>query len=189
MLAVGVVGGLPQAGCTNLEAYFELLFDISESVGKPIEVHTDELLAPDETETGDFAAVAKRRRAAGYADNLSVVHAAGLAAHPPKVRRKVAALLAEADVGVIICPRSAIGMGSLDESTYLHNCIAPLRDLLAEQVVVALGTDNIGDVFVPFSHGDMIEEIDFLAEANRFYELETLANIASANGAKILGIA
>jgi cytosine/adenosine deaminase-related metal-dependent hydrolase len=186
--AVEVIGGLPQAGCSDLEKYYELLFDISEEIGKPIEVHTDELLAPGEQETGVFAAVAARRRRAGYAQGLSVVHAAALSAHPPKERRRVAALLAEAEVGVIVCPRSAIGIGSLDQPSYLHNCIAPLRDLLAEEVLVALGSDNISDVFVPFSHGDLIEEIDFLAEATRFYCLETLADIASKNGAQILGI-
>jgi cytosine/adenosine deaminase-related metal-dependent hydrolase len=186
--AVDVIGGLPQVGCSNLEKYFELLFELSDAVDKPIEVHTDELLEPGETETRSFAEVANRHRRRGYHQNLSVVHAAALSAQPPKERRRVAALLAEAQVGVIICPRSAIGMSSLDHPSYLHNCIAPLHDLLAENVLVALGTDNIGDVFVPFSHGDMIEEIDFLAEATRFYDLDVLADIASRNGAKVLGI-
>jgi cytosine/adenosine deaminase-related metal-dependent hydrolase len=187
-LAVEVIGGLPQAGCSDLEQYYELLFDLSESIGKPIEVHTDELLAPGEVETGVFAEVAKRRRDGGYAHGLSVVHAASLSCHPPQERRRVAALLAEAEVGVIVCPRSAIGMGSIDHPSYMHNCIAPLLDLLAEGALVALGSDNISDVFVPFSHGDLIEELDFLAEATRFYQLETLADIASINGAKVLGI-
>jgi cytosine/adenosine deaminase-related metal-dependent hydrolase len=66
--------------------------------------------------------------------------------------------------------------------------VAPLRDLLAEGVLVALGTDNINDIFVPFSHGDLIEELDFLAEATRFYDLDVLADIASRNGARVLGL-
>ena len=77
-------------------------------------------------------------------------------------------------------------MGTLDELSYRHNCIAPLQDLLAEGVVVALGSDNISDVFVPFSHGDLIEELDFLAEATRFYDLDVLADIASINGSRVL---
>lgn len=186
--AVEIVGGLPQAGCSNLVEYYDLLFQLSRSVGKPIEVHTDELLQPGEKETGVFAEVAKRHRDDGYEFGLSVVHAAALSAQPRDERRRVAALLAEAQVGVIVCPRSAIGIGSLDVPTHMHNCIAPLRDLLAEGVLVALGSDNISDVFVPFSHGDLIEELDFLAEATRFYELDALADIASVNGAKILGI-
>ena len=186
--AVDVVGALPQVGCPNLERYFRLLFELSEELEKPLEVHTDELLEPDERETGAFAAEAGKRREAGYAQRLSVVHAAALSAQPPAERRRVAALLAEADVSVVVCPRSAIGMASLDHPSHLHNCIAPLKDLLAEGVLVGLGTDNINDVFVPFSDGDLLKELDFLAEATRFYELDTLADIASVNGAKILGL-
>ena len=100
----------------------------------------------------------------------------------------MASLLAAAEVGVIVCPRSSIGIASLDVPSHLHNCIAPLRELLAEGVIVGLGSDNISDIFVPFSHGDLIEEIDFLAEATRFYDLEVLADIASVNGAMILGL-
>ncbi len=36
---------------------------------------------------------------------------------------------------------------------------------------------TFADVFVPFSHGDLVEEIDFLAEATRFYELDVLAEV------------
>ncbi len=186
--AVDAIGGLPQVGCSDLEKYYELLFELSERVGKPLEVHTDELLEPGEQETGVFAAVARRHRHLGYAQRLSVVHAAALSAQPPAERRRVSALLAEAAVAVIVCPRSAIGMAELGHRSHLHNCIAPLHDLLAEGVVVALGTDNIHDIFVPLSHGDLIEELDFLAEAVRFYDLDTLADIASRNGAEVLGL-
>ncbi|MDJ0851122.1 MAG: amidohydrolase family protein [Myxococcota bacterium] len=186
--AVDAIGGLPQVGCSDLEKYYELLFELSQATGKPLEVHTDELLEPGEQETGVFAAVAKRHRARGYAQRLSVVHAAALSAQPPDERRRVSALLAEAEVAVVVCPRSALGMAGLDRATHLHNCIAPLHDLLAEGVLVALGTDNINDVFVPFSQGDLIEELDFLAEAVRFYDLDALADIASRNGAEVLGL-
>ena len=91
---VDVVGGLPQAGCSDLEKYYELLFDISEASGKPIEVHTDELLAPGEVETGVFADVARRRRNAGYKHGLSVVHAASLSCHP-QAERMMSYFLAE----------------------------------------------------------------------------------------------
>ncbi len=148
----------------------------------------DELLEPGERETGIFAAVARRHRQRGYAERLSVLHAAALSAQPPDERRRVSALLAEAQVAAIVCPRSALGMVGLDRPTHLHNCIAPLHDFLAECVLVALGTDNINDVFVPFSRGDLIEELDFIAEAVRFYDLDTLADIASRNGAEVLGL-
>ena len=186
--AVDVVGGLPQVGCSDLEGYFDLLFEISKRVDKPLEVHTDELLAPHERETGIFAIAAERQRRNGYAHLLSVVHAAALSNQPPEERARVAESLARAEVGVIICPRSSIGIASLDRPGHLHNCIAPLRELLHAGVLVAIGTDNINDVFVPFSRGDLLEELDFLAEATRCYDLDLLADIASCNGARILGL-
>jgi len=70
----------------------------------------------------------------------------------------------------------------------LHNAIAPVPELLGAGVNVGLGTDNIYDPFMPFADGDMWFELKLLMEANRFYDLNAVAKIASRNGKEALGL-
>jgi cytosine/adenosine deaminase-related metal-dependent hydrolase len=185
---VDVVGGLLQNHRGDPDAYLDLLFDIAGHAGKPLEVHVDEYLSADERESATLARAAKRARAAGYRHSVCGVHAVTLGTLPAEERRATAAALAEADVAIVVCPRAGLSMLALEVATYAHNSLAPVRDLLAEGVVVALGTDNIRDVFHPFSDGSMLSEIEMLAEATRYYDLDILADIASTAGASALGL-
>jgi cytosine/adenosine deaminase-related metal-dependent hydrolase len=58
--------------------------------------------------------------------------------------------------------------------------------MLAAGLNVALGTDNIRDIYKPFNDGDMWTELRFLLEACHLYDLDVLAAIASVNGRKAL---
>ena len=60
--------------------------------------------------------------------------------------------------------------------------------MIAAGLIVSLGTDNIQDIYKPFNDGDMWNELHFLLEAQRMYDLDVLSDIASINGLKILGI-
>lgn len=185
---IDVVGGLPQSEPGDPREYLDHLLDLAGSLDKPTEVHVDEYLAADERETEALASAAAAARRRGFSRGIAAVHAVTLAAHPPDYRKRVAARLAEADVAVVTCPRAAISMQDLNVASYLHNAIAPIRDLLGAGVTVAIGTDNIRDIFVPLSGGSLVEEADFLAEATRIYDLDRLADMASRNGAAVLGL-
>lgn len=54
---------------------------------------------------------------------------------------------------------------------------------------VAIGTDNIADIYKPFSDGDMWTELRFLLEATHMYDMDTLARIATRSGLEALGLA
>jgi len=70
----------------------------------------------------------------------------------------------------------------------IHNAIAPVEELFTEKIPVALGTDNIADIYKPFSDGDMWTELRFLLETCCFYDVEELVKIATINGRKVLGL-
>ena len=73
------------------------------------------------------------------------------------------------NVGVIVCPTAAISMRQLRPiSAPMHNSIARVLELIKLGVPVRLGTDNICDVFVPQSDGNMLTEIKMLGHAVRF---------------------
>ena len=55
-------------------------------------------------------------------------------------------------------------------------------------IVVAIGSDNIHDIYKPYSDGDMMFELRLLLEACKIYDVDKLVKIATANGKKVLGL-
>ncbi len=55
-------------------------------------------------------------------------------------------------------------------------------------LIVGFGTDNISDIYKPYSDGDLWTEMRVMLEACRLYDVDTLVNIATSNGLKVLGI-
>jgi cytosine/adenosine deaminase-related metal-dependent hydrolase len=68
-----------------------------------------------------------------------------------------------------------------------HNAITPVDELIHHDLVVAIGSDNIHDVYKPYSTGDMRVELKFLLEATHIYDQEVLVKIATENGLKVMG--
>jgi cytosine/creatinine deaminase len=60
--------------------------------------------------------------------------------------------------------------------------------MVPEGIIVALGTDNIADIYKPYADGDMWEDLHLLLEAGRFNEIDELVKIATVNGRKVLGL-
>ena len=88
--------------------------------------------------------------------------------------------LLEFNVGVIVCPSAAISMRQLRPiSAPVHNSIARLLVLCHRKVPVRLGTDNICDVFVPQSDGDMLTEVKLAGHAERFAIPHVWAKLAA----------
>jgi cytosine deaminase len=72
-----------------------------------------------------------------------------------------------------------------------YNSIVRVKDLLAGGVPVALGTDNVRDIFYPLGNGSMIREMHVLATTTRMSgvgEVDEIARMAAVNGAKLLGL-
>ena len=70
----------------------------------------------------------------------------------------------------------------------IHNAITPVDELLEHDLVVAIGSDNIHDVYKPFADGDMMFELRLLLEACKIYDVDQLVKIATTNGKKVLGL-
>lgn len=77
--------------------------------------------------------------------------------------------LLEFNIGVIICPTAAVSMRQLRPiNSPMHNSIARVLELCKRKVPILIGSDNICDVFVPQSDGDMLSEIKIAGHAIRF---------------------
>ena len=98
-----------------------------------------------------------------------------------------------AGIAVVVCPcgwidNSWVEGQDQDIIAPLHNAIAPVKEMVAAGLTVALGTDNIQDIYKPFNDGDMWTELRFLLEASHLYDLDVLTDIATTNGLKVLGL-
>lgn len=180
---VDVIGGLPSRDWPRYEEHVEVLLKIAKQNKKIVSVHIDQENNPNEKQS---ELLAKKTIELGMEGNVLGVHAVSLGAQEPKEIKRIAKMLYKAGVSIATCPGGAISMKMLPYSAPLHNAIAPLVALLEEKVNVCLGTDNIYDTFMPFADGDMWFETRVLMEANRFYDLEKVAKVASINGRKAL---
>ncbi|MEK7658608.1 MAG: hypothetical protein AAB352_01965 [Patescibacteria group bacterium] len=111
---------------------------------------------------------------------LWVIHMISPSAYQESRFSKLIDLLLEHNVGVIVCPTAAISMRQLrpiDAPT--HNSIARMLELLKRRVPVLLGSDNIGDVFVPQGDGDMLTEVKMGGHSLRFAPPHVWAKLAA----------
>lgn len=172
-----IVGGLPSRDRPNPGAHLDIVMQVARDLDKPLDVHIDQENQPDERETEQLAHYTIKH---GLEGKVRGVHAISLAAQDHDEQRRVIELVKDAGIGIIICPSAALSMKALDAVAPLHNSIAPLMRLVEGGVPLALGVDNIHDLFMPMVDGDMMFEARSLMEVTRCYDLDLIAEICSA---------
>lgn len=189
---VDIIGGLPERdghadpAMDRSEEHFDTIFGLAAEHDKPLHIHVDQHNTPAQTETE--RAIAKTLEY-DYAGRVTLIHCVSLAAHQKPYRERIYAELAEQDMSVISCPTAWIDHRRSEIHTPTHNAITPVDEMVKAGVRVAIGTDNIADIYKPFSDGDMWTELRFLLEATHLYDMKTLAKIATVNGLRALGFA
>lgn len=171
-----VIGGLPSRDRPTPEKHLDVLMGIAKDLGKPLDIHVDQENNPDEDEC---ELLARKSIEHGLEGRVNAIHAISLGAKAQRDQDRVARLMRDAGMSVTICPSAALSMKPLDKLAPIHNSIAPLRTLLAHEIPVRLGVDNMADLFMPLTDGDMWFECRLLMEACRFYDLDTVAAMAS----------
>lgn len=178
-----VVGGLPSRDRPFAGEHLDILFDLARKQEKPLDVHVDQENNPDEKDTSLLAAKTLAHR---YEGMVTAIHAVSLAALELKDQEEVFALMRKARMNVTVCPSAALSMKPLPKMSLIHNSMAPVPKLLLSGINVSLGCDNIHDLFMPYCDGDMWVEARMLMEACRFYFLDEVVKICTANGRKTL---
>ncbi len=179
-----IAGGLPSKDRPDDDKHFDALFSIAKNLDKPVHVHIDQENNPQERDTEKLIKYTVKY---GYQGRVAAVHALSVSAQPKEYRQRLYRALAEAGIGVIVCPSAALAMRQLDHlDSPTHNSIANVPEMLEAGVVVGLGVDNVCDYYQPFVDGDMWTEMRVLQEACRYYHFDNLLKIATENGAKIL---
>jgi cytosine deaminase len=181
-----VIGSLPKAdGEENVEKHLEYMLGISKDLDKRLHVHVDQLNTSEENETELLARMCIK---ANYYDKVTAVHSISLAAHEKSYREKVYSLSKDAGLSFVTCPSAWIDHRRTEKMSVTHNSVTPIDEMIPRGLTVALGTDNIHDIYKPFSDGDMFFELRMLLESTHFYNISELTKIATTNGKKVLGL-
>ena len=182
---IDIIGSLPGADTGRESEHLDLIMRWAKDFNKLVHVHVDQLNTPLEKET---ELLAKKTIEYGLEGKVTAVHGISIGAHPRSYREKVYKLCKSAGLSFITCPSAWIDHPRREDLVPSHNAITPVDELLEFGIPVAIGSDNIHDVYKPFCNGDMLFELRLLLESCKIYDVDELVNIATINGRKVLGL-
>ena len=186
---VDIIGGLPERdselklGEDKKAEHLDILFETAKKHDKPLHIHIDQLNDPTQRDT---ELLIDKTREHEYKGKVAAVHCISVAAQEKSVREAIYSGLVEQDITVIACPSAWIDSRRSEQKAVRHNTVTSIDEMVPAGVRVALGTDDIADIYKPFSDGEMWTELRFLLEATHFYDIDKLTEIASVNGARAL---
>ena len=181
---VDIIGSLPGADAGLEDNHLDIIFQLAKRYKKRIHVHVDQLNSPREKET---ELLARKTMQHGYEGLVTAVHSISLAAHPMKYREEVYKMAKDSGLSFIACPTAWIDSRRTEVLTPTHNAVTPVDEMIMHDIVVAIGSDNIHDIYKPYSTGDMSVELKFLLESTHIYDQGILVKIATENGLKVMG--
>jgi cytosine deaminase len=166
----GKLGGitfLGEAPGPKLELALDRTFAMAAAHGLDLDLHVDESTSPDACSLERIALAAIRHRFMG---RIVVGHCCSLTLAEDDHRARVIGLLGEANVAVVSLPM--VNMYLQDRSpgrTPRLRAVAPLHELDAAGVAVAVASDNTRDPFHAYGDLDMLE---VFREATRILQLD-----------------
>lgn len=188
---VDFIGGLPEKDAGHEAEHLDVLFEVGKkNGGKPLHVHVDQLNMPDQRDT---ELLVKKTIEHSYQGRVVAIHCISIGSQPRNYRMRLYEQMKQAEIIVIACPCAWIDnswvAGKPDDIIGpIHNAVTPVKEMIQAGLIVALGTDGIQDLYKPFTDGDMWTELRFLLEAQHFYDLDALVDIASTNGRRAMFI-
>ena len=150
-----------------------------------LHVHIDQFHDPKQKDT---ELLAKKTIEHGLQGQVVGVHGVSISTHPKAYRDELYALMKEAKLMMGVNPTAMIDFRRNETLMPFHNALLPVDEVVPQGIPVGLGTDNIADIYKPFSTGDMWQELYMLLETMRYYEVDELVKIATVNGRKALGV-
>ena len=180
-----IIGSLPGADKGREDEHLDVVMGWAKKHNKRLHVHVDQLNTSAEKET---ELLARKTMEWGMESKVTAVHSISLACHPKAYREEVYKMSKDAGLSYVTCPSAWIDHPRREDLAPIHNSITPVDELIQHDLTVAIGSDNIHDVYKPYSDGDMMFELRMLLEACKIYDEEILINIATTNGRKVLGL-
>lgn len=182
---IHIIGSLPGADRGKESEHLDCVMGWAKEYNKRLHVHVDQLNTPLEKET---ELLARKTIEWGLEGRVTAIHSISLACHPKSYREEVYKISKDANLSFITCPSAWIDHPRREDLAPIHNSITPVDELIEHDLIVAIGSDNIHDVYKPYCDGDMMFELRMLLEACKIYDENELIKIATDNGKEVLGL-
>jgi cytosine/adenosine deaminase-related metal-dependent hydrolase len=182
---VDIIGGLPERDKGRETEHLDILFSTAKKLDKMVHVHIDQFNDPHQRDT---ELLAKKTIEYGLQGKVVGIHGISIGAQKKEYRQELYKVMKEAELMMVACPFGWIDTRRNETLMPFHNALTPVDELIPAGITIAIGTDNIADIYKPFINGSMWEELHTLLEATHFYEVDELVKIATVNGRKALGI-
>ena len=184
-----VVGGIPHAEATREDgvASLNLIFDLAEKYGVPVDVHCDEIDDDQSRFVEVMAALTMKR---GLDVPVVASHAVAMAYYNHSYLAKLVPELVAAQLHFAVCPTENLqlqGWGMVPTP----RGVAPIRRLTDSGLNVAFGQDSIADPFYPLGEGNLLRILDAGLHVGHMLTEGHLAralDFVTGNGATNLGI-
>jgi len=170
-----LVGGAPALDPRPAE-YVSVCLDAAAEAGLPVDLHIDETLAPEAGAVIDLARGVLDR---GFPHAVTASHCVSLGMMPETDQRQIAALVAEAGVGVVTLPQTNLFLQSRGLRTAPPRGLTALAALAEAGVRVAGGGDNLQDPFNLMGRGDPFETASLLVTAGHLMPDDALARVST----------
>ena len=180
-----IIGGLPAKDKGKEAQHIDQLMLWAKDTGNRVHIHVDQLNHPSEKET---ELLARKTIEHGLEGRVTAVHSISLAAHPRAYRYEVYKICQDANLSFISCPSAWIDHPRREDLVPSHNSLTPVDELIEHGLTVALGSDNICDVYKPYCDGDMINELRLLIDGCKIYDHDALLEICVYNGLEVIGL-
>lgn len=178
-----IVGGLPEKDKGREEEHLEIVLGTAKELGKMAHIHVDQCKIGEK----GLEMLARKTIENEMHNRVVAIHSVSIASHPKQYREQVYKLVKEAGIKIISCPLAWIDRKREETLAPIHNSITPVEEMLSFGIEVAIGTDNIRDIYLPFGNGSIREEIETLSRVCRLSNPEDIIGILTVNGHKALG--
>ncbi len=186
---VDIVGGTPRSERGREAEYMDVIFEKAKQMNKMVHLHVDEMHWKVEQET---KLLAEKTIEHGWQGKVVGIHGISINMHSERYRQALYKKMAKAKMMMVCCANAWIDTQRSKEKVEFHNSVTPVDEMLRHGLVVGVATDNIADSTLPFSTGDMWQELDLIAKVYsktpEVSAIDNLVKMATENGRHILDV-
>ncbi len=183
-----IVGGMPhgEKDMDDAARQIEIAFEIAKKYNADIDMHVDET---DDPYWHSLELLAEKTIDEGYQGRVAAGHCCAMGSWDDRMAERIIEKVRQAGITIIGNIPVNLYLESRSDSHPVHRGIPRLRDLVEAGVNVALGQDDVQNMFYPFGRLDMLEVANFAAHAAQLSspaQIQAAFDMPRYNAARLL---